>query len=75
MLLFKCAGVDAAKNSKNTHVRCKSVRDEKLFCAKCAGVQKLTAHKYSDSYNLLVSGLKSEKVPYMHINEVLRAAY
>ena len=26
-----------------------SVRDEKLLCAECAGVPKLTAHKYSEN--------------------------
>ena len=47
MLPLKCAGVGVAKNSKNAHVRCGSVRDEKLLCAECAGVPKLTVHKYS----------------------------
>ena len=44
---MKCAGVGVAKFSKNTHVRCGSVRSEKLLCAECAGVPKLAAHKYS----------------------------
>ena len=43
----KCAGVGVAKFSKNPHVRCGSVQSEKLLCAKCAGVPKLAAHKYS----------------------------
>ena len=43
----KCAGVGVAKLSKNAHVRCGSVRSEKLLCAECAGVPKLAAHKYS----------------------------
>ena len=47
MLPWKCAGVGAAENSKNTDVRCGSVRVKKLLCAECAGVPKLTAHKYS----------------------------
>ena len=36
------------KKSRNTHVLCESVQDEKLLCAECAGVPKLAAHKYSD---------------------------
>ena len=48
MLSLKCAGVGVAKNSKNTHVQCGSVQDEKLFCAECVGVPKLAPHKYSD---------------------------
>ena len=43
----KCAGVGVAKFSKNAHVRCGSVRSEKLLCAECVGVPKLAAHKYS----------------------------
>ena len=45
---MKCAGVGVAKLSKNAHVRCGSVRSEKLLCAECAGVPKLAAHKYSE---------------------------
>ena len=47
MVSVKCAGVGVAKIPKNTHVRCGSVRSEKLLCAECAGVPKLAAHKYS----------------------------
>ena len=47
MLSLKCAVVGVAKNSKNTHVRYRSVRAEKLLCAECAGVPKLAALKYS----------------------------
>ena len=48
MLPLKCVGVGAAKNLKEVHVQCLSVRGEKLLCAECAGVPKLTAHKYPD---------------------------
>ena len=44
---MKCAGVGVENFSKNTHVRCGSVRSEKLLCAECAGVPELAAHKYS----------------------------
>ena len=47
MLPLKCAIAGAAKKSKNAHVWCGGVQDEKLLCAECAGVPKLTAHKYS----------------------------
>ena len=47
MVSVKCAGVGVAKIPKNTHVRCGSVRSEKLLCAECAGVPKFAAHKYS----------------------------
>ena len=53
MLPLKCAGVGVVKKSRNTHVRCGSVRDEKLLCAECAGVPKLAAHKYSDIHYLI----------------------
>ena len=43
---MKCAGVGVENFSKNTHVRCGSVRSEKLLCAECAGVPELAAHKY-----------------------------
>ena len=39
---MKCAGMGAAKNSKNAHVQ-----DEKLLCAECVCVPKFAAHKYS----------------------------
>ena len=48
MVSVKCAGVSVAKIPKNTHVRCGSVRIEKLLCAECAGVPKFAAHKYSE---------------------------
>ena len=44
-----CAGVGAAKFSKNAHVWCGSVRSEKLLCTECASVPKLAAHQYSDA--------------------------
>ena len=47
MIEVKCADVGGAKFSKNVHVRCGSVPSEKLMCAECAGVPKLTPHKYS----------------------------
>ena len=47
MVSVKCAGVGAAKFSKNRHVWCGSVWSEKLLCAEWAGVPKLAAHKYS----------------------------
>ena len=47
-ILAKCAGMDVAKFSKASHMRCGSVQSKKLLCAKCVGVPKLTAHKYSD---------------------------
>ena len=53
MVSVKCAGVGVAKIPKNTHVRCGSVRSEKLLCAECAGVPKLAAHKYSGDRVLL----------------------
>ena len=43
MVLVNCAGVGAAKFSKNAHVWCGSVQSEKLLCAECAGVPKLAA--------------------------------
>ena len=46
---MKCAGVGAAKFSKNAHVRCGSVWSEKLLYAECEGVPKLALHKYSES--------------------------
>ena len=48
----KCAGVGVGVEnfSKNIHVRCGSVRREKLLCAECAGVPEFAAHKYSASY-------------------------
>ena len=45
---MKFAGVGVETFSKNTHVRCGSVRSEKLLCAECVGVPELAAHKYSD---------------------------
>ena len=50
MLSLKCAGMGVARKSKNAHVRCGSVRNEKLLCAECADVPKVTAQKYSDLY-------------------------
>ena len=41
MVSVKCAGVGVAKIPKNTHVRCGSVRSEKLLCAECAVVPNL----------------------------------
>ena len=46
---MKCAGVGVAKFSKNTHVRCGSVRNKNLLCTECPGVPSLAAHKYSGS--------------------------
>ena len=51
---MKCAGVGVENFSKNTHVRCGSVRSKKLLCAECAGVPKLAAHKYSAGVVLTV---------------------
>ena len=48
MLPSKCAGLGVAKNYKKTHVQCESVRIKKLLCAECAGVLKMSAHKYSE---------------------------
>ena len=49
ILLCSCqsvrAGEGVAKNYKNAHVWCGSVRDEKLLCTECASVPKLVAHK------------------------------
>ena len=56
MLSSKCVGVGAAKNSKNPHVLCGTVRDEKLLCAECADVQKLTE-------NTLNTSSKNEYIP------------
>ena len=47
MLMSKCAGMGAIKNFKNAHLRWVCVQDEKLLCTECAGVPKMTAHKYS----------------------------
>ena len=47
MLPLKCAGVGVVKKSRNIHVRCGSLQDEKLLYAECAGVPKFAAHKYS----------------------------
>ena len=44
---MKCASVGVVKKSRNTHLRCGSVRNEKLLCAECADVPKLAARKYS----------------------------
>ena len=59
MLPLKCAGVGVVKKSRNTHLRCGSVQDEKLLCAECAGVPKLAAHKYSAKS--LSIGMRLEK--------------
>ena len=56
MVGVKCAGVGVAKFSKNACVWCWSVRSEKLLCKECAGVPKLTAHKYSGYLLLRISG-------------------
>ena len=51
------AGVGVAKFSKNTHMQCGSVQSEKLLCAECVGVPKLSVHKYSGGY-----GVKEEEI-------------
>ena len=49
---MKYAVVGAENFSKNAHVRCGSVQDEKILCVECAGVPKLAAHKYSDANSI-----------------------
>ena len=41
MVPLNCAGAGVVTSTINAH------EDEKLLCAECAGVPKLTAHKYS----------------------------
>ena len=63
---MKCAGVGAAKFSKNAHVWCGSVRSKNLLCTECAGVPKLTAHKYSGKISLPLVALV--KAFTLHLN-------
>ena len=50
MLPFKCADVGMAKNSKNTHVWCESVRGETLLCSECEYAQILIPILLAQTY-------------------------
>ena len=55
MLRLKCGGVGVVKKSRNTHVRCGSVQDEKLLSAECADVPNLATHKKYSGSTVIIS--------------------